>query len=144
MPKPLWTYPKLKQLWVSMRGRCNTRSSGSYHRYGAQGIKICPEWDDYKVFEKWAEENGYKQGLSLDRIDNNKGYSPDNCRWITRKGQLRNRTNNKLLTAFGETKCLSEWVEDDRCTVNFNTLWKRLWRAWDTEAAITQPQGSKR
>lgn len=141
MSKPLAEYPKLKQLWVSMRARCNTRSNGAYPRYGGKGIKICDDWKDYYKFREWAESAGYQDGLSLDRIDNNGDYSPENCRWVTRTEQLRNRSNNRLLTAFGETKPLASWLEDERCRVNYNTLWKRLRRAWNVEIALTQPRG---
>lgn len=88
-----------------MRQRCNNEKCEAYKGYGAKGIKVCPEWDSAKGFEafyKWAMENGYQENLTIDRIDNSKGYSPDNCRWITNKEQQRNKRNNIRFDFEGE------------------------------------------
>lgn len=75
-----------------MKRRCNYPTNKSYKYYGARGIKLCPEWEnDYSAFKKRALENGYKEGLTIDRKDNDKGYSPDNCRWVTRADNNRNK-----------------------------------------------------
>lgn len=98
---------RLYTIWKNMRNRCNSSTNPNYHNYGGRGITICEEWDSYLDFEKWAMANGYNDNLTLDRIDNNKGYSPDNCRWATAKVQARNKRNNvrvqgKLLTEIAE------------------------------------------
>lgn len=102
----------LYNTWCGMKGRCNNKNSPSYGRYGAKGIDICREWDsDFALFKDWAVKNGWEHGLQVDRIDNDKGYSPDNCRVVTSKANARNRGSNIKITHNGETKILVEWVE---------------------------------
>lgn len=88
------TREPLHVLWVGMRSRCNNENHTSYEDYGKRGITVCDEWSDYENFRKWALQNGYKKGLEIDRIDNDKGYSPENCRWVTRKANMRNTRHN--------------------------------------------------
>lgn len=84
---------KLYMHWAGMKSRCEQPSGRSWHRYGGRGISVCPEWrDDFMVFRAWALDNGYVEGKELDRIDNNLGYSPDNCRWLTKLENLENRS----------------------------------------------------
>ena len=79
-----------------MKRRCNNPNDKSYPEYGGRGIKVCPEWEsEYLNFKKWALENGWINGLSIDRLDNNKGYSPDNCRFITHQANCQNRRKAK-------------------------------------------------
>lgn len=80
---------RLYRLWRGMRERCNYPRHKSYHRYGGRGIRVAPEWDDYVAFRKWALANGYEDGLTIDRIDNDGNYEPDNCRWITQSENAR-------------------------------------------------------
>lgn len=84
----------LYMIWKNIRYRCNNENHREYKNYGGRGITICKEWDDYNVFMTWSKNNGYKDGLSIDRIDGNKGYSPDNCRWIYFEEQSKNKTSN--------------------------------------------------
>jgi len=91
------SYSKIYKVWTAMKQRCSNSNNKSYDRYGGRGIFVCSEWENYIVFKEWALSE-YKEGLSIDRIDNNKGYSPDNCRWVDMKVQARNtckiRKNN--------------------------------------------------
>jgi hypothetical protein len=83
---------RLHRIYVGMKQRCYNQKYHHYKDYGGRGITICAEWlDDFRVFYEWSMENGYSDELSIDRIDNSKGYSPDNCRWVTMKVQANNR-----------------------------------------------------
>lgn len=105
---------KLYDVLRMMKKRCYDNTCEYYQNYGGRGITICDEWlkpNGHWAFQKWALENGYEDGLTIDRIDNNKGYSPENCRWVTRKFQSNNKRNNVWITMNGETKTLAEWCE---------------------------------
>ena len=104
-------YPKLYEVWLTMRNRCENPNREKYKDYGARGIKVCEEWHDSEVFCKWALDNGYKEGLQIDRINNNGNYEPNNCRWVTPKENSRNRRNTVFLTINEDTKCVAEWCE---------------------------------
>lgn len=103
--------PRLYSVWVSMIHRCENPQRKKYKDYGARGIAVCKEWHEPNAFMDWAEDNGYAEGLQLDRINNDGNYEPTNCRWVTPKENSRNRRNTKLLTVNGETKCVAEWCE---------------------------------
>ena len=100
----------LHRVWCQIRSRCRNKEN---RYYGGRGIKVCKEWDeDYIAFRAWALKNGYQDGLEIDRIDVNGDYCPDNCRWVTRKEQVRNRRNTVKLTIGTETKPLIQWCEE--------------------------------
>jgi hypothetical protein len=120
-----------------MKKRCRDPKHRSYRWYGARGISYCPEWEDFGVFKSWAHANGYEVGLQLDRRENDKGYSPENCRWVTSLENNRNKRGVRLVTAFGETKSVSAWAEDSRCRARYFTLCRRLQSGWNPEAAIS-------
>lgn len=100
------------EIWQGMKKRCYNPHDARYDRYGGRGITVCDEWrNDFGVFYKWALENGYADNLTIDRIDNDKGYSPDNCRWADAETQCRNRVSNINITIGNATKTLTEWCE---------------------------------
>jgi len=98
--------------WARMIQRCENPNDPAYKNYGARGITVCEEWHDAKVFIEWALANNWEKGLSIDRIDNNGNYEPDNCRWATWKEQQRNKRNNHLITFNRKTQTLAEWAEE--------------------------------
>src|SRR6185436_4006800 len=100
------------RIWKAMRLRCHYPSHAAYARYSAAGIVVCAEWFfDYEPFMLWAMQSGYRNDLELDRRDNREGYSPENCRWVTRSQNQRNRSDNLApIEAFFETKTLIEWL----------------------------------
>jgi hypothetical protein len=130
--------------WCCMRARCLDPNYRDYHRYGGRGITICPEWEDPLAFYVWACNNGYKKGLTLDRIRNNQGYSLSNCKWSTPQEQANNRDNNRLMTVFEETKTVSEWSRDPRCMVCEMTIRYRIANGWPDHDAVTTPPGERK
>lgn len=124
---------RLRAAWRGMHHRCNDERYRKH--YGSKGITVCDEWSDFDVFKKWSLENGYDKALTLDRINNNLGYSPDNCRWATRTVQQRNRDCNVAITFGGVTRCLSEWAEVTG--ISAYALRHRIARNWDIERALT-------
>lgn len=122
--------------WHAMRQRC-APDSRVRDRYFDRGITVCDRWALFSAFLSDMGRPG--PGQSIDRIDNDRGYSPDNCRWATATTQARNRRGNLPITAFGETRVLSAWGCDSRCTVSPQTVSKRLRKGWTAEAAIAQP-----
>ena len=97
--------------WESMMGRCYGDKRSFYKNYGGRGIKVCDEWHNPVAFVEWALANGYEENLSLDRIDNDGDYCPENCRWATLKQQARNKRTSRLIDIDGTIKTLSEWSE---------------------------------
>lgn len=96
--------------WCGMRQRCNNPNSSSYPRYGGRGISVCDEWNnDFLAFKKWAKENGARKGLTIDRINNDGDYCPDNCRWADLIVQANNKRTNRIITYNGESHTVMEW-----------------------------------
>lgn len=135
---------ELRLRWVKMLSRCEDQENLSYKDYGGRGIKVCKEWHDFDKFYKWCVSNGAETNLFLDRINNDGDYKPSNCRFITRKENNNNKSNNTWVTAFGEIKTLSQWIEDKRCNVGKGTLQRRLRLGWNPEEAISAKPLSKR
>lgn len=134
---------RLYNTWCHMRRRCLDPAADRGGRYFHRGITVCPEWlHDFSAFAAWSESAGYTPHLMIDRIDNDGSYSPENCRWTTSVVNNRNKSNNRQLSALGETKTLAEWVNDPRCSVGRPTLSDRINHGWDHERAITEaPRG---
>jgi len=99
----------LYHIWSSMKSRCYYKKNASFYRYGRRGISVCREWEKFENFYEWAINNGYKPGLSIDRIDNNGNYEPSNCKWSTIIEQANNMSNNKKMEHNGKTKTIAEW-----------------------------------
>ena len=129
----------LYRVWTGMRERCSNPNHYLYRHYGGRSIRVCEEWESFPAFQEFAVAAGYRRGLSIDRIDNNRGYSPDNVRFVTMVEQGRNRRNTRWLTAFGETKPRGAWCEDPRCLVRYSTLCSRLHKGWPDEIALATP-----
>ena len=91
-----------------MKYRCEHKDHPQYIDYGGRGISVCEEWHDFMMFYKWATENGYQDNLTIDRIDNNNGYSPDNCRWVSAKIQGNNKRNNLIVEFKGKPMTISQ------------------------------------
>ena len=127
----------LYKKWRCMINRCKPNSIESKHYYDKK-IRVCNEWGNYLEFKKWALENGYEEGYSIDRIDNSKGYEPSNCRWIPLRQQAWNKTTTLWIEFNGEKKSLAEW-----CSVlnlRYSKIYKRIhYRHWDIERAFTTP-----
>lgn len=132
---------RLYYVWCSMRNRCTNPKRHNSHRYIARGIIVCPEWaNNYIAFRDWAHAHGYCPGLQLDRINNDGGYDPDNCRWVSSQQNNNNRANNVHIEAFGESKSVSAWARDPRCHVSDSTILHRVRRlGWSPEDAIMIP-----
>lgn len=135
---------RLYILWIGMRQRCNNKNHKSYKWYGGKGIKVCDEWDnDYESFKKWAYDNGYDKTLprgvqTIDRINSDLDYSPDNCRWATQKEQVRNSSQyTKMVEYKGNQYHLSELCE--KLGVDFNKTKARIYRGKSFEEAIEIP-----
>lgn len=126
---------RLFNIWMHMKGRCLCTTDKAYENYGGRGITICDEWkNSFQSFKDWAMSNGYTDSLTIDRIDNNGNYEPNNCRWVGRKEQARNTRNNFIYKG----KCLSEWCEETgiHCSVVIARIHKLH---WDVERAIFTP-----
>ena len=125
------THPELYNAYFSMRARCQSPRNPAYDRYGGRGITVAAEWNTAKAFCDWAITHGYAPGLTIERIDNSKGYSPSNCCWATRKQQARNRRSNRTVVIEDTRKTLAELAEGSG--IKPGTLRRRI------EAGETEP-----
>ena len=133
------TNSRLYDIWKGMRKRCYNINANNYKNYGGRGISICNEWESFEVFNEWASINGYTDELTIERIDNNKDYSPDNCSFISLANQMANRRTTHFVCAWGETKPMSHWAKDSRCKVRREVLRDHLKAGWEVERAISTP-----
>lgn len=132
---------KLYQRWQGMKQRCDNPTASKFHNYGGRGITYCKEWENFENFEKWALSSGYEDNLTLDRIDVNGNYEPDNCRWITNKEQQNNRRDNIYIPYKGVTKTLAEWSEITG--KSYACLTYRYKAGWSAERIIETPIDKK-
>jgi hypothetical protein len=131
------TDTRLYQIHENIKQRCTNPKNDSFKYYGERGIKICEEWLQFETFYEWAQINGYEESLTIDRIDNNGDYSPDNCRWVTQKEQVRNTCRNILLTLGDKTQCTMDWSIE--LNINYETLRARKNNGWSDEKTLTTP-----
>lgn len=131
------THTRLHKLWESMLARCEYEKHPYFEYYGGRGIKVCESWHEYIAFRNWAVENGYSDDLTIDRINNDNGYEPDNCRFVTMKEQQNNKRSNHIITLSGEAHTISEWA--DIIGINKTTIKERLNAGWTDEDALTKP-----
>lgn len=124
--------------YQTMKARCYYPKHSYFHLYGGRGITVCDEWlNDFQTFYNWAMSHGYADNLTIDRINTDGNYTPENCRWVTNKQQQNNRRNNRLITYKGETKPVSQWAEE--YGIYYNTLLYRVRNGWSVEKALTTP-----
>lgn len=125
---------RLYRIWRHIINRCNNPSDSSYSNYGQRGITVCDEWLSFDSFMNWALNNGYEDGLSIDRIDTDESYTPDNCRWADDKTQANNRRSTKVYTIGQESHSIMEWSEI--YNVPYKRTWKRLSKGMDILSAL--------
>lgn len=130
------TDTRLYGIWCGMKRRCHNQKDEGYSTYGARGITVCDEWrNSYEAFRDWAVAHGYGDGLTIDRQNNDKGYSPDNCRWATAIEQANNRRKTLFVRHNGRYMPLADWA---RLTgIKYITLYARLKSGWPIEKALT-------
>ncbi len=130
-------YHRLYQIWADMKNRCSSPNNHAYSRYGGRGITVCEEWADYLSFKQWALSHGYCDNLTIDRVDVNGNYCPENCRWATYSEQNSNQTNTPRYEYNGETHTLREWSAITG--IPQRALKKRIYiLKWPIEKALTQ------
>lgn len=129
------------QVWLRMKGRCHTKTDKRYELYGARGIKVCKAWRN--SFETFYNDMGPRPSDKhlLERKDNNKGYSPDNCTWATYHEQSRNKRNNVNISFRGKTQCVTDWAKETG--ISKGTIRQRINNGWSVEKALTVPPGSR-
>lgn len=127
-------------VWWGMMQRCYNPKHHNYAQYGGRGISVCNSWQKVESFISWAHETHDSEihQTTLDRIDNNKGYTPENCRWATPKAQSNNRRNTKVFTISGVTKPLSEWCDEYGMPLSVVGSRVRV-MGWDIIKALTTP-----
>lgn len=124
-------------VWSAMKERCLNKNSKDYPNYGGRGITVCNEWSEFISFYEWAMESGYSKNLTIDRKDNDKGYSPQNCKFSTRKVQNNNKRNNVWYEYLGQRKTIAQWSEFTG--ILYSTLSIRFRKGWGVEKALLTP-----
>lgn len=133
---------RIYNIYYGIIQRCyNTNDKDHYPRYGGRGIKVCDEWlNDFMKFYNWAMDNGYNDNSTIDRINNNGNYEPNNCRWVTTYEQNKNRSNSILVHYKNETKSITEWIKELKLTIPYITINKRLLKyGYSVEEAFYEP-----
>lgn len=136
------TKTRLYRTWRHMVERCTSQNSKQYANYGGRGITVCNNWMKFPRFLEWAMSSGYTDDLTIERIDNNRGYSPENCRWATPFEQASNKRSNHTFTIGGVTDTMTNWAR--KFGIKPNTVFCRLHKGWSEYEALTTPIGGKR
>lgn len=143
---------RLNKIYSKMLERCYNKNSNRYYCYGGKGITVCDEWLNKEMYDNrstkgwiafrdWALSHGYKSGLTIDRIDNNKGYSSENCRWVTPIEQANNKSNNRYITYNGKTQSMADWCRE--LGLNYNRVNTRLNElGWTVEKAFEHKENT--
>lgn len=136
-------HSRLYNIWHSMKQRCLYEGHIEANRYSERGITICEEWkNSFEAFRDWSLANGYQDDLSIDRIDNDNGYCPENCRWTDCKTQANNRSSNVVIGYNGKFQNIECWSIETG--IAYATIWYRIKHGWSVEDALTTPVGMKR
>lgn len=129
---------RIYKIFAAMKQRCYNEKCAAYRWYGGREITVCDKWlNSFEAFFRWAMQNGYKDNLTIDRIDVNGDYSPENCRWATRKEQANNTRANHIITYRGKTMTLMAWAR--HLNVEYGMLRSRLKYGWSIERTLTEP-----
>lgn len=129
------THTKLYGVWYAMKQRCYYDKSVNYKYYGGRGIEVCEEWrDNYSTFKRWAINNGYKNDLTLDRIDVNGDYTPENCRWVDLITQANNKRNNIFFTYNNKTQTIKQWARE--LGISYKTVTTRMYRGYPLDECL--------
>lgn len=131
------SHKRIYRIWNDMKRRCLDDRREDYMRYGGRGINVCAEWLDFQNFFEWSLNNGYGDNLTIDRIDVDGGYSPQNCRWADAATQANNRTNNHYMTYLGETKTMKQWC--DELGLPYYAVRARQSRGWSDHDSLSIP-----
>ena len=132
------TNTRLFRIWSGIKHRCYIESDYHYKWYGMRGITMCDEWKgDFMAFYNWSMANGYCDNLSIDRIDNDGNYCPENCRWVSQSEQTRNQCRNIMLTYNGETLCAADWAK--KTGISDSTIYWRKKHGWSDERILSEP-----
>jgi len=133
---------QLFHAWRNMKARCANENLPLFKNHGGRGISFCTKWDSFEPFLSWALTNGFKRGLSLDRKNNDGNYTPENCRWATRKEQNTNQRSNHHVSFKGKTQSILQWAKE--YDLKYGTLYHRLFNLrWPIEQALTTPLAAK-
>lgn len=129
-------YTRLYSIWSNIKYRCECKTCSDYQHYGERGINLCDSWKSFEPFYHWAIVSGYQDKLTIDRIDVNGDYSPQNCRWVDCKTQANNKRNNHWINYNNQTHTIAEWSEI--INIPYQTLYSRIvTMKWDVEKALT-------
>lgn len=135
--------PRLYNTWINMNRRCHNPEFVDYPRWGGRGVTVCDEWKyDFQAFLSWAESHGWVEGLTLDRIDNDGPYSPENCRWATIEEQSNNKRNCTLIEWDGRVQTMAQWARE--VGLSYTSVCERFRNGWSVEEALTIPKSGRR
>lgn len=133
---------RIHYIWDNMKQRCYNENCGAYQDYGGRGISICDQWrNDFKSFHDWAKENGYAESLTIERKDVNGNYEPENCTWILKSEQPKNRRNIKTVNDNGVIKTIIQAAKDHN--KGYTSIWSRIKNGWSEYDALNIPMTGK-